>query len=215
MPARNAGQAGLYHFLAEPGTGETPAIFGRIAASFTTSAHGLTFISRMNNTTSMSKRSSASLLLQRYFSRTVVAAVALLSISAMPVMHGKDAVRLPVEESINLPKMTVKGTPVCSFGIGVVCTRDLTTRKIKRIFISEVLSGSLADQDGLKEGDEILAINGRKVAGVQGDIKPGAWLFDQLADRAPGESIEVEVAVRVFKKVKLRAFRPAETMPPK
>lgn len=165
----------------------------------------------------MSKHLAASLPSQRYFGGAGVAAVAvgLLLFCDAPMVHGRDAVRLPAEESIDLPKMTVKGTPVCSFGIGVVCTRDPTTRKIKRVFISEVIPGSLADENGLKEGDEILAINGRKVAGVDGDIKHGAWLFDQLADRAPGESIEVEVAVRTFKKVKLRAFRPAEAMPPK
>lgn len=77
-----------------------------------------------------------------------------------------------------------------------------------------VVPGSLADPDGLKEGDEILAIDGRKVAGVEGDIKPGAWLFDQLADREPGESIDVEVAVRVIKKLTLRAFRSARATPP-
>jgi predicted metalloprotease with PDZ domain len=163
----------------------------------------------------MLRFSSAPSLPQRNFSRIVVATVALLSICAAPMMSGKDAVRLPAEESINLPKMTVKGVPVCSFGIGVVCTRDPVTRKIKRVFISEVLPGSLADENGLKEGDEILAINGRKVAGVEGDIKRGAWLFDQLADREPGEKIDVEVAIRVIKRVTLRAFRPAEAMPPK
>lgn len=111
--------------------------------------------------------------------------------------------------------MTVKGTPVCSFGIGVVCTRDPATRKIRRIFISEVIPGSLAAEDGLKQVDEILAINGRKVPGVEGDIKPGVWPFDQLADREAGETIDVEVAVRVIKKLTLLAFRPAEAMPPK
>jgi len=153
--------------------------------------------------------------LQRFFSGAGITALALISFCGAPKGHGRDAVRLPAEESVQLPKVTVKGTPVCSFGIGVVCTRDPDTRKIRRVFISEVLPGSLADENGLKEGDEILAINGQKLAGVEGDIKPGAWLFDQLADRAPGETITVEVAVRVLKKVRLRAFRPAQAMPTK
>lgn len=78
------------------------------------------------------------------------------------MVRGKDAVRLPAEESVQLPKLMVKGTPVCSFGIGVICTRDPVTRKIRRVFISEVLAGFLADENGLKEGDEILMINGQK-----------------------------------------------------
>lgn len=163
----------------------------------------------------MPRFSSVPFVPRRNFNRLVVATVALLAICGAPTMPGKDAARLPAEESIHLPKMTVKGVPVCSFGIGVVCTRDPVTRKIKRVFISEVLPGSLADETGLKEGDEILAINGRKVAGVEGDIKRGAWLFDQLADREPGEKIDVEVAIRVIKRVTLRAFHPAEAMPPK
>ncbi|MEO6995935.1 MAG: PDZ domain-containing protein [Lacunisphaera sp.] len=131
------------------------------------------------------------------------------------MLRGNEKPRPTTTESIDRPKMTVKGTPVCSFGIGVVCTRDPATRKIRRIFISEVIPGSLASEDGLKQVDEILAINGRTVAGVEGDIKPGAWPFDQLADREAGETIDVEVAVRVIKKLTLLAFRPAEAMPPK
>jgi S1-C subfamily serine protease len=148
--------------------------------------------------------------LQWFISSLVLAGV----IWTTPELSGKDAPP-PSEEFIHLPKMTVKGSPICSFGIGVICTRDSTTRKIKRVFISEVSPGSTADNEGLKEGDEILTINGRKVAGVEGDIKPGAWLFDQLADREPGETIEVEVAIRTVKKVRLSASRPLNEIPPR
>ena len=146
--------------------------------------------------------------------RFIFALVLIAVISSPPILSSKDAPLHP-EESIHLPKMTVKGSPICSFGIGVICTRDSATRKIKRVFISEVSPGSTADNEGLKEGDEILAINGRKVAGVEGDIKPGAWLFDQLADREPGETIEVEAAIRTVKKVRLRASRPLNETPPR
>ncbi len=151
-----------------------------------------------------------------FSSDTLVVLVTFLAFSSpidSLVLRAKEASPSHAEESINLPKMTVKGTPVCSFGIGIVCTRDPATRKIRRVFISEVLLGSRAEQDGLKEGDEILALNGRKVAGLEADVKHGAWLFDQLVDREPGESIDVEVAVRVVKKVTLRASRATAVKP--
>ena len=111
------------------------------------------------------------------------------------------------DESIQLPKMTVKGEPVCSFGIGVIGTRDNDTRKIKRLYISTVSPGSTAEQKGLQEGDEILAINGEKVAGRDGEMKHGSWLFDLLVDQNPDQIIDIEAVVHVTRKITLRAAK--------
>lgn len=109
------------------------------------------------------------------------------------------------EETIQLPKMTVKGEAVCSFGIGIVGSRDSQTRKIKRLFVSSVGIGSTADKLGLKRGDEILSINGVKVAGLDGEMKHGSWLFDLLVDQEPGTMIDLEMEIRTVKAVTLRA----------
>lgn len=155
----------------------------------------------------MTTRRSFLRLLNSFFScHTLLALILVLSGSGAATLRGEESQSSAKEESITLPKLSVKGEPVCSFGIGIVGTRDSKTKKIQRLFISVVVPGSTAEQRGLKVGDEILAINGRKVAGAEGEIKRGAWLFDQLADQEPGQTIDLEVAVRVVKQVTLRAI---------
>lgn len=111
----------------------------------------------------------------------------------------------PPLESIELPKLRVKGHAACSFGFGLVGTRDPATKKISRLFISVVTPGSEAERRGLKVDDEILAINGEKVAGMDGWVKPGSRLFDLLVDQVPGETIELEVVVRTVRTLTLHA----------
>jgi hypothetical protein len=49
------------------------------------------------------------------------------------------------DEQLMMPKMVVQGTPICSFGISLKILGDSTTKKITRIFISDVISGSRAE----------------------------------------------------------------------
>jgi C-terminal processing protease CtpA/Prc len=108
-------------------------------------------------------------------------------------------------ETVELPKMSVRGEAVCSYGIGVAAEREHGTKKIKRLFIYSVAEDSDAAQAGLKPGDEILSVNGHKVAGMDGTMKPGAELFDLLVDQPAGRSLALEVAVRTVRKVTLEA----------
>ncbi len=123
-----------------------------------------------------------------------------------PVLRGAEKVPPPPPvESIEMPKMRVKGHAACSFGFGLVGTRDPATKKISRLFISAVTPGSEAERRGLKVDDEILAINGEKVAGMDGWVRPGSRLFDLLVDQVPGETIELELAVRTKRTLTLQA----------
>jgi C-terminal processing protease CtpA/Prc len=112
------------------------------------------------------------------------------------------------EEPLALPKMAVTGTAVCSFGIGVAGVRDPRTKRVSRLFITEVADDTPAARAGLREGDEILSINGKKVLGMDGEIKSGSELFELLVNQYPGRTIEIEVAVRTVRKMTLTAISP-------
>jgi C-terminal processing protease CtpA/Prc len=116
-----------------------------------------------------------------------------------------------------LPAMEVKAQLVCSFGFGVIATWDAKTQHVGRIFITEVISGSTAERLGLKRGDEIISLNGKKVPDLKGGNKPGSDLFALLVNRPAGESLEIEVTVRAIRKVTLPAAvlgAPAPLAPP-
>lgn len=114
----------------------------------------------------------------------------------------------PEDPTYILPKLEVKTNLVCSFGIGIIAMWNRQTERITRVFINEVNEGSTADRLGLRRGDEILSINGKKIAEMKGGNKPGSDLFALLVDRPAGEEIDVEVAVRVVKRVTLPAAKP-------
>lgn len=117
------------------------------------------------------------------------------------------------EETVELPKMSVKGEAVCSFGIGVAAQREPGTKKIKRLFIDAVADDTDAARQGLQAGDEILAINGQKVAGMDGTMKPGAQLFDLLIDQRPGQTIALQVTVRTVRNLTLEAITGSDLGP--
>ena len=67
------------------------------------------------------------------------------------------------------------------------------------------MEGSVAESIGLKTGDEILSINGKKVTDLTGGTKVDGDLFRLLVDRPAGEKVSVEVLIRTTKTVDLTA----------
>lgn len=131
----------------------------------------------------------------------------LLAVScALPLRGGEPAAPLP-DEKIELPKLAVKGTPICSYGIGVVGLREPGTKKIKRLFVEDVAENSPAQHAGIQDGDEILSINGLKVAGMDGYMKPGSQLFELLINQPPGRAIRLEVVIHNVQAVTLKAVQ--------
>ncbi len=117
----------------------------------------------------------------------------LLALLCGPLARLEAAPPKPAEPVEVLPTVKVKGEVQCSFGFGVSLLRQPETRKISRLFITRVSPKSSAAKLGLGPGDEILAINGEKIRGMDGEAKQGAKLFSLLCDRAAGETIEIEV----------------------
>lgn len=122
-----------------------------------------------------------------------------------PVVHAAKPEPAAADETVTLPKFEVKGNAICSYGIGIVATWSAKTQSITRLFIDEVAPGSIADQIGLKRGDEILSLNGKKITDMKGGMKRGSDLFELLVNQPRGRLIDVEVEVRTVKKVVLTA----------
>jgi hypothetical protein len=129
--------------------------------------------------------------------RSLAALLLGLAVLAGPARPATTAAKTPEpEESIDLPKMQVKGAPICSFGIGIVGTRDRATRKVRRLYIADVIPDTPAARLGLKVNDEILSINGVKVTELDGSMKLGSPLFNLLVNQAAGQVITLEVVTR-------------------
>lgn len=109
------------------------------------------------------------------------------------------------EEVVSMPELEVRTTAYCNFGFGIKIVGDAKAGTISRIFVDGVLPNSEASRLGITDGDEILAVNGKRVSEMKGGMKGGGDLFRLLINRPPGERIDVEVAVRVVKKVVLTA----------
>jgi S1-C subfamily serine protease len=106
---------------------------------------------------------------------------------------------------IHLPELEVKTTAYCNFGFGIVVFGDVKAGTISRVLIDEVKPDSAASRMGLQRGDEILSVNGMRVADMKGGMKGGSDLFRLLINRPAGVRIDVEVEVRVVKRVTLIA----------
>ncbi len=135
--------------------------------------------------------------------RTALGGLALL---VAPWLSAAEPAPGKPEDLIVLPKYQVKGEAVCPFGIGVGGTREADTHRIKRLIITDVTIGSEAERLGLQPGDEILSLNGKKVAGMDGTKQAGSELFELLVNQAPGQTLALEVIVHRVKNLNLTAL---------
>ena len=130
---------------------------------------------------------------------------AVVLLSSTPLLGAKPEAPVTGDHVVDLPEYKVTPTFHCNFGIGIAVYGDSKKGTLKHVFIEDVIEGTAAEKYGLKRGDEILSVNGKKVTDMKGGIKVDGDLFNLLIDRPPGEKIKVEVAVRVV--TALRAAR--------
>lgn len=138
--------------------------------------------------------------------RLLVCALSLGFISAQqPVgIPSKD---LPVDQkTVEMPAFRVKDDAICSFGISIRALTDRTTKKVVRLFISNVAPHSEAEKAEMKPGDEITALDGRTITQIDSDGKPGGELFRLLVNREPGEKIHLDYVTQEKRDVTLRAI---------
>jgi S1-C subfamily serine protease len=134
----------------------------------------------------------------------IFASLVLVTTSATS-LHAEDPLPDPDKDVVTLPQFDVKATAHCNFGFGIVVFGDVKAGTISRVLVDDVVRDSEASRLGIEKGDEILAVNGKRVSDMKGGMKGGSDLFRLLINRPPGERIDVEVKVRVVKKVVLIA----------
>jgi C-terminal processing protease CtpA/Prc len=132
-------------------------------------------------------------------------AVFIVLASLNPATPAAEPAVAPVEESITLPKFEVRGNAICSYGIGIVATWDKKSQTIGHVYVDDVSAGSTAERIGLQRGDEILSINGKKISDMKGGMKRGSDLFELLVNQPAGRMVDLEVTMRVVKKIVLTA----------
>jgi S1-C subfamily serine protease len=139
-------------------------------------------------------------------SRPRLAGLALLVlVNSGASLRAADPLPDPDKDVVVLPQFEVTTTAHCNFGFGIVVFGDEKTGRINRVLVDDVLPNSDASRLGIEKGDEILAVNGMRVSEMKGGMKGGSDLFRALINRPPGERIDLEVKVRVVKKVVLIA----------
>lgn len=118
----------------------------------------------------------------------------------------------PGAGQVTMPRMVVQDNAICSFGFSLKILGDAKAKKISRMFVSEVQEGTRADALGLKAGDEIISVNGIKVADLKGWLSRDGDVMQLFVNRKRGESIDLVVSVRVTKDFTFFAT-PAEATP--
>jgi C-terminal processing protease CtpA/Prc len=123
-----------------------------------------------------------------------------------PALRAAEPISNTTEERITLPKFEANGNAVCCYGFGIIASWNAKTQSIDHVFIDYVTPGAKAEKIGLRPGDEILSLNGKKITDMKGGTKRGSDLFELLVDQPVGRMIDIEIAVRVVKKYVLTAI---------
>lgn len=129
---------------------------------------------------------------------------ALLSLPALARSERTPA----VESEVLLKPFVVKSDPINSYAFALTVSVNKSTKKISRLLITAVGEDSDAERAGLRNGDEIVRINGRSVSDLDPDLGPNGQLHQWLINRPGGEKLNIEVVTTRTKKVTLNATEP-------
>ena len=101
--------------------------------------------------------------------------------------------RLPSDDVVTLEPYRVKSNPITSYPISLEITRDRATNRIAEIVVSDVPVGSTTEQDGVRKGDFIVRINGRKVDEFAGGVDARSEIGRIFINRPSGETLELDL----------------------
>lgn len=137
------------------------------------------------------------------------AASLLLALTCVATVAAKDkSPPIPVEEKIVvLDPVRISGSPIISFSIDIVVYAEPKTKKVNRIFIERVLPDSDAERAGLRQGDEIVKLDGVAAKEFDAAVSVETPLGQKLLKRTPGETLKIEVVTRRTQQFTLRAQR--------
>lgn len=109
------------------------------------------------------------------------------------------------EKAIELEPFKVHEKPIISFAVDIVVRNDPATGRVTRIFITRVLPRTDAERAGLREGDEIVSLDGVAVKGLDATVAAGSPLGRFLLGRDPGDTLTFGVVMRRTRECTLRA----------
>jgi PDZ domain len=94
---------------------------------------------------------------------------------------------------VGMEPVHVKDTPLTSFPISLEIVPDYATDRIVRILVNEVPEGSITERAGVKVGDEIIAINGRKITDFKVGVGKDSEIGRIFLNREPGDMVDLEL----------------------
>jgi len=111
------------------------------------------------------------------------------------------------EKPIELEPMKIHEKPIIAFAVDIVIYSGTDNQAVTRIFITRVLPDTDAERAGLRQGDEILKLDGTPVKGMDPVVAAGSPLGRLLLNRPPGDTMRFEVFTRRVQEHTLRAIQ--------
>jgi C-terminal processing protease CtpA/Prc len=129
----------------------------------------------------------------------------LLALLMAATMCGRQTPPPAKEKPLELEPMKIHEKPIISFAIDIVVYASPDNKAVTRIFITRVLPGTDAERAGLRQGDEIISLDGTPAKGMDPVIAAESPLGRLLLNRPPGDSMKFEVFTRRVQDHTLRA----------
>ena len=132
--------------------------------------------------------------------------VLLLLLTLVPV-RGQTPPPPAKEKPLELEPMKIHEKPIISFAVDIVIYAGTDNKAVTRIFITRVLPDTDAERAGLRQGDEILKLDGTPVKGMDPVVAAESPLGRLLLNRPPGDTMRFEVFTRRVQDHTLRAIK--------
>jgi predicted metalloprotease with PDZ domain len=137
--------------------------------------------------------------------KVVPALLALVCLTTLSAKDKSPAPDKPADEVVVLEPFKIKAKLISSFAFDLRIYADPDTKKVDRMFVTRVLEDTDAAKFGLRDGDEIIKIDGMAVKDMDARVAPDTPLGAIFLNRQPGEPLNLEVVVRRSYKLTVHA----------